>query len=393
MVDFKAKEKHRGKVNKMVELKMKETPGKDEKVVRAEVMKELRNRRKENKKAKHADVEKIKEEVRAEMGGKDQKAIDKAVSRAVAKHYSKLKKSNTPSKILKQKADSLIVDVNSQLWCPKETAWFDAECQEEFSQIQLLAAMVDINLLKAPQNFAKIYPSECEKYFDFLAKKRFGANATDVATASEGKVKSGKKKSQLLKKLEEKRALNGDRKKTENELLKEVLAEVSETEKTLNLKNLKKVWRPIQKPWFDKECQVAYSELEEKAAAKDLDLSKNPGDFKKFRSKNKEVCKQYFALMESKRKAYNLKKTLKKENVKSEEKPISAPLPQPISNGMNKKIKFSENDDPDPAEEELNDAETNGSLETEDDVDVTIKKVDNKLKALDKKKKKKATVK
>ena len=60
--------------------------------------------------------------------------------------------------ILKQKADALINDVNSQMWCPSTQGWWDDECRTKFEEVELLAAMWKIDLLKAPQNFGKLYP-------------------------------------------------------------------------------------------------------------------------------------------------------------------------------------------------------------------------------------------
>ena len=68
MVDVKAKEKSRTKVNKLVEQKIKETGAKDEKLVRIEVNKDLREKRKKNKASNHEEVDKIKAELSKTMG-------------------------------------------------------------------------------------------------------------------------------------------------------------------------------------------------------------------------------------------------------------------------------------------------------------------------------------
>ena len=51
--------------------------------------------------------------------GSDKRAVEKAVRKAVAKHYSQLKKANHPKTQLKARADSLILTVHSQLWRPR----------------------------------------------------------------------------------------------------------------------------------------------------------------------------------------------------------------------------------------------------------------------------------
>ena len=52
-------------------------------------------------------------------------------------------------------------------------------------------------------------------------------------------------------------AQNTDPKKTDNDILNEVLEEVNKKEKNMILKNLKKFWKPAHKPFFDKECNVS----------------------------------------------------------------------------------------------------------------------------------------
>ena len=68
MVDSRAKEKRRNKVNKMVHQKMKETGATDEKLVRLEINREQRAKKKERKASNHEEVEKIKTEVQTTMG-------------------------------------------------------------------------------------------------------------------------------------------------------------------------------------------------------------------------------------------------------------------------------------------------------------------------------------
>ena len=63
--------------------------------------------------------------------------------------------------------------------------------------------MWEINLLKAPQNFGKLYPAVSKKYFDFLAKKRFNSTKESEDKNTADKVK--KSKSALQKKFEEMR--------------------------------------------------------------------------------------------------------------------------------------------------------------------------------------------
>ena len=91
MVDFNAKEKHRRKVNTMVEERRKKT-GEGEEVARTEVMKELRLTRKTNKSGKHEAAEKIKEEMETAMAGQEKRLVEKAVRKAVAKHFSQVRR-------------------------------------------------------------------------------------------------------------------------------------------------------------------------------------------------------------------------------------------------------------------------------------------------------------
>jgi len=367
MVDSRAKEKRRNKVNKMVHQRMKETGATDEKLVRLEINREQRAKKKERKASNHEEVEKIKTEVQTTMAGKDKKVIDKAVNKAIAKYFSKLKKSKNPQTILKQKANELIVDVNSQLWCPSDQGWWDAECQQRFDEVELLAAMWEINLLKAPQNFGKLYPAVCKKYFDFLAKKRFNSTKESEDKNTEEKVK--KSKSALQKKFEEKKAQNTDPKKNDKDILKEVLEETNKKEKEANLKNLKQIWKPAHKPYFDQECRDAHEKLMEQAVQLGYDLDSKIGDFKKFKIKKKENCMEYFKLLESKRAAFNLK-----QKSKQEAKSGVKTKPLLVDNNANEASEREEKDLED------GNKKTNGKVETEADVDETIGKVERELK-------------
>lgn len=348
---------------------MKATGAKDEKLVRIEINKEMRAKKKEKKASNHEEVEKIKTEVMSTMAGKDKKVIDKAVNKAIAKYYSKLKKSKNPQIILKQKANELIVDVNKQLWCPSDQGWWDEECQQKFEEVELLAAMWEINLLKAPQNFGKLYPAVCKKYFDFLAKKRFNSTKESEDKNTAEKVK--KSKSALQKKFEEKKAQNTDPQKNDKDILKEVLDEMNKKEKDANLKNLKQFWKPAHKPFFDQECRDAYEKISEQAVQMGYDLDSKVGDFKKVKNKNKAECTKYFQLLETKRTGFNAK-----QKTKLEEKAKSAVKKEEVAiddNG-NKKTKLSE--DGNVSEES---PKKKVKIETEADVDKTIEKVDKEL--------------
>jgi len=360
MVDSRAKHKKRNKVNKLVEERMKQTGAADEKLVRMEINRELRAKKKERKASSHEEVEKIKAEVQNAMVGKDKKVIDKAINRAIAKYFSQLKKSKSPQHILKQKANELIVDVNSQLWCPSDQGWWDEECQQKFQEVELLAAMWEINLLKAPQNFGKLYPAVCKKYFDFLAKKRFNSTKESEDKNTEEKVK--KSKSALQKRFEEKKAQNTDPQKNDKDLLKEVLDEMNKKEKDANLKSVKQIWKPIHKPFFDQECRDAYEKLTEQAVQLGYDLDSKVTDFKKFKMKNKAECSKYFKLLETKRSGFNAKKKSKLEAKKKS------------SEANTNSNQESVNTDEKVLEE------SSDNIKNEADVDETIEKVDRELK-------------
>lgn len=365
----------------MVAERMKE--GKDEQTAKTEVMKELRQAVKAKKKGKHEEAERIKAEIEASMAGSDKNLVEKAVRRAVAKHFSQLKKAKKPSVQLKTRANKLIVSVHSQLWCPSDKAWWDDECQARFEDMETLAAMNSINILKAPQNFGKMYPSECKKYFDFLAKKRF--NAADPEALKP--IETGKKinKSSLQRKFEDKKAEIGEQKTSDNKVLEVVINEISEAEKEKALINVRRQWKPAYKPWFDETCRESFSKLTDLALSQNFDLDSRAGDFKKFKLKNKDVCKVHFALMEEKRKAFNLKQNVKEERKKDllkqkKEKEAEAAIPDGFAKGQNKKINFE--DDADDALKE-------------EDIDATIKTVDKNLKKMKKKEmkeKKKASI-
>merc|ERR1711890_190515 len=113
----------------------------------------------------------------------------------------------------------------------------------------------------------KLFPDECKAYFDLLAKKRFkkskqseeskeGDEAPKDGESETPKKKRSKPKSVLNKEIQEILATN-DGTKTEKEMLEKAIAEVKENEKQRLLKDLRKKWRPTDKPWFDKECKAA----------------------------------------------------------------------------------------------------------------------------------------
>jgi len=346
MVDLKVKQKARNKINKLVDLKLKESGGlKDEKTIRKEIMTAERLKRKKNK---NAEVEKIKEDVKASMAGKEQKLIDKAMSKAVAKYYSKLKKARHPQTLLKTKAESVIVNVNSQLWCPSDQAWWDDQCQSQFEDYQLLAGMCQINLLKDPQNFLKLFPDECKTYFDFLSKKRFSSAALKEEISSKSR-KS--KKSVVQIRFEEQKADPNNKTKSDKELMKDVIDEIGQKEKKMQLKNMRQYWKPAQKPWFDNECAEAFASIEVHATSLQLDLENNLGDYKKLKNKSKAKCSEYFKLLEGKRIAFNLERE-NKEKRKSETEEASKPV--------NKKIKFELGDED---AEEVDEAEKLKAIE------------------------------
>ena len=300
--------------------------------------------------------------------GQDDKVIDKAVKKAIAKFHSERKKAKNPKKVLKQKAEKLIHQQNSDLWCPKDQGWWDDECQANFDDLQFLAACFDINLTKAPQNFSTIYPEESKNYFDILAKKRFNS--------SESKSNKTAKKTSMQRKLEEKRKLEINNNKSDEDLLKEVVEEMTKADTDARLKMVKKMWRPTHKPFWDKECQEAFDKLSEKATSQEFDFDTKFGDYRSFRRKkeNKEECDKYFKMLDEKREAFNLKKK-QKADTKAEniaEKKSTEGVP-------NKKIRFNDDGDTTEVPKTKKDKSTL-------DIDKTIKQIDKSLKKEKKKK-------
>jgi hypothetical protein len=106
-------------------------------------------------------------------------------------------------------------------------------------------------------------------------------------------------------------------------IIKEVLDEMLEKNKSLKLKEIKKSWKPSHKPYFDKECSEQYEKLTELAAKQGLDLEAKAGDLKKFRKGNKAVCSSYFKLLDDKRTGLDDKQKRKKE--KKKEAPADTP--------------------------------------------------------------------
>ena len=202
---------------------------------RLEVMKEQKKKVKETKRK---EAEELRQAVEASMQGSDRNEIVKAVRKAQAKYFSQLKKLTKPEKALKKEAKKLKFIAHSRLWRPSEKTWWDPECEHRFEDIQLLAAMNSIHLLRAPQIFKAMYPSECKQYFDFLAKKRL--NAADPEVVKPGGEAEGHKPS-LEKELKENK-VDGGVGKTEPELVNTGILEKREKEKAkvplLNFKHI-----------------------------------------------------------------------------------------------------------------------------------------------------------
>ena len=149
---------------------------------------------------------------------------DKAIKRATAKYFSQLKKKKNPKAVLQQSAASFLVKHNSKLWWPKDEAWWDGECQARFDDLAFLAACWNIDLAKSPNNFADIYPEDCKAYFDMLAKKRFNTST------SETKPSSKKSKTKLEKAFEKRKAKSENSKKTDEDLMKEIVSDLAEVD-------------------------------------------------------------------------------------------------------------------------------------------------------------------
>ena len=128
--------------------------------------------------------------------------------------------------------------------------------------------------------------------------------------------------------------------------MKEVMTEMMKANQTAVLKDMLKSWKPSHKPFFDKECQEAWSKLNEQASKQGFDLDSNVNDFKKFKRKNKLECKKYFKLLTTKREAFDVKKIIKEERKASNKKKQlnveTDNANDQIEPPPNKKIKFEE---------------------------------------------------
>ena len=407
MIDKKVKEKKRSKIQKLIQDRVKESDGKmTELEARKAVMKEQRA---QGKQKKRQCEEEIRQKVRKELEGKETEVIDKAVKRAISQYHSKNKKAKNPRTQLKKKADNLILNVNSKLWCPKDQGWWDQECQESFDELEFLAAFWTINLVKSPQNFAEIYPEECKVYFDLLAKKRFNSDGEG------GKATGKKTKNALEKKFEERKADVKNNNKSDKALVDEVVMEMVQANKATQLKELKKMWRPSHKPFFDKDCQEAFKALVDSATKQGFDLDNTAGDFRKFRRKNRKEVAKYFKFLDSKREACDINQKMKEERKANEVKNVKRERDQIEPPSQNKKIKFDAEEEmeerkplkskentiekrkrkkeKDLAENDEKKQVTEGeNVKTEADIDDTIRKIDKKLRRKEGKSKKSKTV-
>lgn len=318
MVDTKAASKHREKVNKLVAERLGTSPGKDEIQVRREVNKELREQRKKRKRGENQqEIDKIKENIAAQLGDSDPKKLQKAIAQATSKYYSTLKKSKSQS--IKQKCDKILEQHVSEKWHPSKCNWYDKKCQKRFEELQFLGAMMDINILKNPEPMEKIFPEECKTYFDFLAMKRFkrekeapsgkqedgGEDVKEAEIQTGVKQKKRKLKSAIAKKVQE-ILTSSDGSKDKMKVLKEVVADFKEDQNKKLLKQLRQQWRPTKKEWFDKECKAAYKRITDMGAEKGLSMGEVASDYKKFKTMFKSEAKAYFNLLAEKKKAFDI---------------------------------------------------------------------------------------
>lgn len=284
-------------------------------------------RKKKKNKETQAAMDKIKQEIKEKMGDADDKAVQKATSQAIAKYHSEQKKGKNQS--INKKCEQLMVTYVNAKWKPNEK-WFGKRCQRAYDDLHFLGAMMDINIAKNPAPMEKLFPEECKAYFDLLASRRFkkekesekkegdkkeGDEAVPPAkTEGESeapKKKRSKPKSALNKKIQEILATN-DGTKTEKEMLEKVISQVREKEKNKVLQNLRKKWRPTDKPWFDQECKAAYKAIVAKGSENKLSLGEVSGDYKKFKIKFKTESKTYFKLLADKKEVFDKKDKEKK---------------------------------------------------------------------------------
>jgi len=300
MNDCNATAKHMKRLAKLIEERRQYT-GEDKTTARLE---ELREQKKKVKETKRKEAEELRQAVEASMQGSDRNDIVKAVRKAQAKYFSQLKKLMKSERAVKEEAKKLMFTVHSRLWRPSEQTWWDPECEHKFEDLQLLAAMNSIHLLKAPHIFEAMYPSECKQYFDFLAKKRlYDSDPEAVKPGGEAKAH----KSSLDKELKE-RKIEGEVGKTEKELLDTVVLKESEKKKA---EALLRGWNPSHKPWFNDRCAKSFSKLVEIAQSQGFDL-KTKLHFKKFKQKNKADYKAHFDLMDETKKRFNEKQEAEK---------------------------------------------------------------------------------
>jgi len=369
--EFKAKKpdykagtaKQRKKINDLVEQRKSETGG-DEAEVRKEIMKELRAARKEKKMSAKNEVKNIEKSIKREMAGQPEGVVLKAVRAAVAQFHSKKKKHSKNEAGIK--AVKIMTKKIAEKWCPRDEKWFDKECIQSYDSLYLLGAMMDINIEKNTDNFEALFPKECSKHIDLLAKKRFNCKweagpekKTEGVAEKEGEAKkqdTKKKKSKLEKALNEK-LKNNPEKLSEQQILNNLVKQIKDTENQRRVKGMRKIWFPVNQAWFDQECKEYAEKIKDKATDLGLDLKTTPADFKKLKTKAKELTKNYLILLESKKKGHNREeeKELKTKNKNKKKKKTKAePQEEEVEEEVereNKKIKFDDDVDEEVEEE------------------------------------------
>jgi len=363
----KTQNRIRKKINELVQQRIKET-GCDEETARKAVRDESKAKKKLRKTKPDDEIKQLEKETRKQFAGAGEKKIEKAVRAAVAKYYSQRKKQKKNS--IKNSGNKLIMQKIADKWCPRSESWFDEKCEQTYNSLYLLAAMLGENLEKSTEMTEKLYPQECSKYFDLLAKKRFNSKepakpkmlAPDYLAEIDQKVEAQKpkapaptkkRKTKLERALNAKLANNTEN-KSETELLKEAMKEMQMKNGREQVKLLRKNWFPVNQAWFDQQCKDYAAKINASADDLGYDLKNNPADFKKLKEKSSELTKEYFKLLETKK--LNHDRVAEKENKalnKNKKKKKTKPAAEGVENAAeeeareNKKIKFDDDDDDD----------------------------------------------
>lgn len=114
---------------------------------------------------------------------------------------------------------------------------------------------------------------------------------------------------------------------SEQQILKGLIKDMEEKANLNKVKMVRKFWFSVNQAWFDQECKDYMEKLTKAAANHGFDLRSNASQFKKLKEKERELTKNYFKLIDSKKLGHDrdAEKENKAKNKNKKKKKKKAP--------------------------------------------------------------------